>query len=279
VYPEKPIYDIPGFFKVKAKDLIENLKLQMSRFKNIQTVLKTQLTEIHQTQIDIISRTTTSTISSKYLIFANGDGTIEPNRPPFDSLAVLEKAKLVQYFMEDLEQFRNKRIAVLGGGDSALDWCLNLAPIAKTVYLIHRRDSLRAMDSSQAELKLCENVVPLLGQNIQNLIMLPSAVQINLASEQLVVDFVVPCYGTKANNNFISNKTIALDNNRRIIVNPATSLSSLDRVYAVGDASSYPDKNRLILCGFAEAANAVYHISRLENPARSIPYSTSLFSS
>lgn len=281
VYPEKSIYDIPGFFEIKAKDLIENLKKQMSRFPSIKTMFKTRVIEINKTKEWIKSLLNNGEIISKYIIFASGDGLMTPNKPNFANLEELENRGFIQYFMNDLNKFKNKTVAILGGGDSALDWCLTLEKIAKKIYLIHRRITLRAMQSTQEHVKKMENCKMLLGSEILSVKKEGEFLDLDIQSPdgskiKVEIDYIVPCYGMKSENNFVCNENIRLDLNNRIIVDPATSESNVPGIYGIGDASAYENKNRLIVCGFGEATNAIYHIAKKLDPTRSIPYSTSI---
>ncbi len=281
IYPEKPIYDIPGFFEIKGKDLIARLESQMNRFSYITTMLSTKLKDLNHTAEHFISTTTNGIIRAKNIILSTGMGRLIPNKPKLDNLSTLENAGFIKYFMDDLEKFKGKTVVILGGGDSAGDWCVNLSKIANKVYLIHRRAQLRTIKSIQREIDSQDNCNLILSAELKGITQQNEQVRvgytINNTNEAILADYVVPCYGMQTVQNFVNHIDISMDNQNRIKTNPTTAESSINGIYAVGDAASYENKNYLITCGFAEAANAVYHIARKLSPQAVIGYSTSIF--
>ncbi|OIS83321.1 ferredoxin--NADP(+) reductase, partial [Bacillus licheniformis] len=152
LYPEKYIYDVAGFPKIRAQELVDNLKEQMAKFD--QTVCLEQAVESVEKQADGIFKLVTNKEIhySKTVIITAGNGAFQPRKLELESAAQFENANL-HYFIDDLNQFAGKRVAVLGGGDSAVDWALMLEPIAKEVSIIHRRDKFRAHEHSVENLR------------------------------------------------------------------------------------------------------------------------------
>ena len=147
LYPEKYIYDVAGFPKVRAQELVDNLKEQMKKFDP--TVCLEQAVETVEKQADGIFKLVTNqeVHYSKTIIITAGNGAFQPRKLELDAAESFEGSNL-HYFINDLNQFAGRRVAVLGGGDSAVDWALMLEPIAKEVSIIHRRDKFRAHEHS-----------------------------------------------------------------------------------------------------------------------------------
>jgi thioredoxin reductase (NADPH) len=147
LYPEKPIYDIPACPEISAEDLIRNLERQIAQFKP-EFLLKQTVVSLKQEDNIFYSETSNGIkIKSKIVIIAAGAGSFIPNRPPLENLESYEN-KSVFYMVQNRNQFLGKKIAIAGGGDSAIDWAINLSDIAEKIYLIHRRDKFRAQDAS-----------------------------------------------------------------------------------------------------------------------------------
>lgn len=280
LYPEKPIFDIPGFPRIKAKDLIANLKEQMSRFE-IGVSLDSHVTDIIQTERGFMVTLNGEEVVAKSIILATGEGAFKPNRPNLENLSYFEHKGYVRYSMNDLNLFRDKVVTIGGGGDSAVDWCLTLSGIASHVYLIHRRPELRAMPSLQDELaRLPHKVTMIMSASIVDLKEVGEQVKLRYNKDgehSINTDYFIPCYGVQGDKSFLAQLNVDLDHNDKVKVDPSSGESSVPGIYAIGDASTYTNKRELIVCGFGEAANAAYHIRMRDKGDFVFEYSTSRF--
>ncbi len=273
LYPEKPIFDIPGYPKIGATELIERLAEQAEPFKPVYHLGQ---------RVDTLTRTgedwelglsSGAKIRARAVIIAAGGGAFGPNRPPLQRLAEFE-GKSVHYLVKRREDFRGKRVVIAGGGDSAVDWTLSLADVAARVMVVHRRDKFRAAPESVRQMKALvdagrvELVVPyqleaLEGANGQ----LSSVVVKTLdgATKSLEADSLLAFFGLAMNLGPIAQWGLNLENNH-INVDPATFATSAPGIFAIGDIAHYKGKLKLILTGFAEAAAAAHGIYPLLHP-------------
>lgn len=152
LYPEKYIYDVAGFPKVRAQELVDNLKQQMSKFEP--TVVLEEAVQTVEKQADGVFKITTNggTHFTKAIIITAGNGAFQPRRIELEEAAKYE-GKNLHYFIDDLNHFAGKKVVIFGGGDSAVDWALMLEPIAEKVTIVHRRDKFRAHEHSVENLK------------------------------------------------------------------------------------------------------------------------------
>ncbi len=285
LYPEKPIYDIPAHPRIEAQDLIRQLEVQAAPFKPVyhlgQQVVKVEKAAGGAWQVTTSAGTV---ISCKAIIIAAGCGAFGPNRPPLEGLEQYE-GKSIFYMVTQKESLRGKRVAIAGGGDSAVDWALLLADIAEHIYFIHRRPKFRAAPESVAQLEALaaegkvEMVVPyqlagLEGKGGQ----LSSVIVETLEGERKALDaqVLLPFFGLAMELGPIAEWGLNLNLNH-IAVEPSTCQTNLPGVYAVGDIATYPGKLKLILCGFSEAAMACHSAYPLvhEGKALHFEYSTS----
>lgn len=273
LYPEKPIYDIPGFPSVQAEDLIHNLEAQAAPFEP-EYHLGQQVQ--HVERIDDTWRIDTSKGNSFYakaIIIAAGAGAFGPNRPPLNDIQDYEDHS-VFYAVRNKERFRDARIVIGGGGDSAIDWVLSLEGIAKHITLVHRRDKFRAApemvakvkalaDEGKIELATPYQLKGLEGENGK----LSGVVIADLDGNQKVIeaDFLLPFYGLATDLGPLSGWGIDIIHNH-IAVDPRSCATSVDGIYAIGDIVSYEDKLKLILTGFAEAAQAAHAVYKRLKP-------------
>lgn len=284
LYPEKPIYDIPAFPEVKAADLIGHLEAQALPFEPV-FHLSQQVTEISGKANDFRIKTNKGTeIQAKAIIIAGGTGSFGPQRPPLDQLEEFE-GKSIFYAVRQKEIFRGKRVVIAGGGDSAVDWALSLADIAENVSVVHRRDKFRAAPANLDKLhKLAETgkldlVIPyqleaIDGTNGQ----LQHVTVSDLDGNQrvLAADFLLPFFGLSTSLGPLADWGLTIDHSH-IQVDQSTSATNVPGIYAVGDMATYPNKLKLILTGFAEAAQAAHAIRRQVRPDEVLhfEYSTS----
>ena len=274
LYPEKPIYDIPAWPKILAKDLIARLEEQAAPF-NPTYHLGQNVVKVLPTEDDrwLVETSAGVQIDAKAIIIAAGVGAFGPNRPPLDDIEAFED-KSVFYYVKDPQKFKDKKIVIAGGGDSAVDWALSLTPLAEKVYVVHRRDKFRAAPDSVNKMRALEEsgklemVVPyqldcLEGQDGQ----LTGVGVKTLSGEKrlLDADVLLPFFGLSMNLGPIAEWGLALDKNH-IEVSPIDNATSTKGIFAIGDVATYENKQKLILTGFAEAASAAHVMRSLVYP-------------
>jgi thioredoxin reductase (NADPH) len=279
LYPEKPIYDIPGHPAIDAAALIGKLEEQAAPFAPAYH-LDQQVESLQRTEDGFRLATTRGTvITAKAVIVAAGGGAFGPNRPPLDSIERFE-GKSVFYLVTRREAFRDQRIVIAGGGDSAVDWAISLAEVAARVMVVHRRAKFRAAPESAARLDALakagriDMVIPyqlagLEGDGGQLSAVLVADLDGN--PKRLEADVLLPFFGLSMNLGPIAEWGLALDHHH-IAVAPATCMSSVPGIFAIGDIATYPGKLKLILSGFAEAALAAHAIHPLIHPGEALHF-------
>lgn len=280
LYPEKPIYDIPGWPEITADGLIRKLAEQAQPFAP--TYHFGQKVEALEATTDGGFRLTTSAgtvILARAVIIAGGVGAFGPNRPPLESLAAYE-GKSVFYLVARREDFRGQRVVIAGGGDSAVDWALSLAEVADKIYVVHRRDKFRAAPESVQRLHTLagdgrlELVIPyqLAGlEGTDGALTGVAVTSLKGETRTLEADRLLPFFGLATNLGPIAEWDLALDNNR-ITADPATMESSHPGIFAIGDIAHYPGKLKLILTGFAEAAMAAHAAFARVHPGEALHF-------
>ncbi|GAB3818676.1 NAD(P)/FAD-dependent oxidoreductase [Pontibacter rugosus] len=261
IYPKKPIYDIPGFPEVLAGDLVKNLEQQIAPFHPTFT-LGERVEELEkQEDGSFIVRTVDGTeIACKVVVIAGGLGSFEPRKPAIENLEKYEGYG-VTYMVRDPEHFRDKRVILAGGGDSALDWAIYLADVCKEITLVHRGTTFRgAPESAEKVLKLAEEgkIQLILKSNITEVHgegeLKAVTVMVDNTTPHLVdVDYFIPLFGLVPKLGPLENWGLELEKNA-IKVNTEDYSTNIPGVYAIGDINTYPGKLKLILCGFHESA-------------------------
>ena len=262
LYPEKPIYDIPGVPYTSAQGLVDALLQQIKPF-NAQYQL-TEMVETVEKIGDPLFRVKTDqgkVFESKIVVIAAGGGSFQPKRPPIPGIEPYE-GKTVHYAVRKMETFRAKRILIVGGGDSALDWTLNLAPLASKLTLLHRRAEFRAApDSVNKMMALVKDgkIDLMLGQ-VTSLVGSDGAINKAIvkksdgAMADVECDVMLPFFGLTMKLGPVANWGFELKNNELIPVDTESFETSMPGVFAIGDINWYPGKLKLILSGFHEAA-------------------------
>lgn len=275
LYPKKPIFDIPGYPSVGAGELVDNLMDQIKQFQPGFTLSETavSLTKIDDDWFEVVTNKGT-VHRSRVVAIAGGLGTFEPRKPEFENLADYEE-KGIEYFVKDPELFRGKKIVIAGGGDSALDWSIFLADVAREVTLIHRRNEFRgALDS-------VEKVQALKNQGKINLITPAEVlgVQGNGHVENILVqkegetfemktDYFIPLFGLTPKLGELANWGLEIEKNAIVVNNALDYQTNIEGVYAIGDINTYPGKLKLILCGFHEATLMCQSAYQRLNPGK-----------
>lgn len=270
LYPQKNIYDVAGFFAVTGHELTKALNQQLTRF-NPKIALDTKVTALTPDDAGVTLTTTTGDYRARSVIIATGAGAFAPKPLAAEHDAALV-GKAIHYTVSDLNDFADQDVLVAGGGDSAIDWALALAPVAKSVGLIHRRDTFRALESSVAALKnsavtlhtpyIIQSVTAAGAAGIDvTLRPLQDATAATLHADRLLVN-----YGFASDNRQLRAWGLELSRGQ-VTVTPEYA-TNLPNVYAIGDAATYPGKQKLIATGFGEAPTAVNAIMAQLHPER-----------
>lgn len=282
LYPEKYIYDVAGFPKVRAQELVNNLKEQMDQFKP--AVALEQAVEKVEKQADGVFRLTTNSEVhySKTIIITAGNGAFKPRKIELENAEHFEQTNL-HYFVDDMNKFKGRKVLVCGGGDSAVDWSLMLEPIAEKVTLTHRRDKFRAhehsvenLHNSSVDIKTPYVPVEFIGDDRITQVVLENT----KGEEKTVVDVddVIVNFGFVSSLGPIKEWDLDLEKNA-IVVNSKQE-TNIPGIYAAGDVCTYDGKVKLIVAGFGEGPTAVNNAKAYIDPkARLQPmHSTSMFS-
>lgn len=268
LYPEKYIYDVAGFPKIRAQQLIDQLIEQAQRFQPT-ICLNEKVLEVNKVEerlFEVITQK--SRHLTKSIIITAGCGAFEPRKLQIPGVEKYE-GKNLHYFVTDLNQFQNQRVLIAGGGDSAVDWALMLEPIAQSVTVIHRRNQFRAhehsvekMMNSQVRVITPRQILSFTGdaQIQQVTIGDPKSGQ----QESLDVDAVIVSFGYVSSLGPI--QTWGLDIEKGAIVVNSRMETNISGIYAAGDIASYPGKVKLIAVGFGEAPTAVNHAKQYIDP-------------
>ncbi len=262
LYPEKPIYDIPGIPHTSAQGLVDALMQQIKPF-NPQFHLN-EMVELVEKIGDRLFRVKTDQgqeFECKVVVIAAGGGSFQPKRPPIPGIEPYE-GKSVFYAVRKMDAFRDKRVLIVGGGDSALDWTLNLAPIASHLTLLHRRSEFRASPDSVNKMMalvgegkidfVLGQVTSLVGDDGQ---IGKAIVKTNDGSNfEIACDALLPFFGLTMKLGPVANWGFELKNNELIPVDTESFETSVPGIFAIGDINWYPGKLKLILSGFHEGA-------------------------
>jgi thioredoxin reductase (NADPH) len=262
LYPEKPIYDIPAIPVTSAQGLVGALLEQIKPF-NPQFHLSEMVEKVEKIG-DPLFRVTTDqgkVFESKVVVIAAGGGSFQPKKPPIPGVEPYE-GKSLHYAVRKMDQFRDKRILIVGGGDSALDWTLNLAPISSHLTLVHRRNEFRAAPDSVNKMMalvgegkidlLLGQVTSLQGADGQ---ISKAIVKGNDGSvHELAIDALLPFFGLTMKLGPVANWGFELKNKEFIPVETSAFETSVPGIFAIGDINWYPGKLKLILSGFHEGA-------------------------
>ena len=272
IYPNKPIYDIPAYPEIMAGDLIHKLLDQIKPFDPGYTMGESAV-ELKKSDGEFIITTDKNTkIKGKVVAIAGGLGNFEPRKPNLENIDKYEENGLV-YKIINKDDFKDKNVIISGGGDSALDWTLELSKIAKKVTLIHRRNEFRGAVESVKQIQKLKD------KNIVDVITPAQLVAINgrdkvesidlKVNEEIVTietDFIIPLYGLIPKMNIFKNWGLNIEKNAISVNNALDYSTNIKGIYAIGDINHYPGKLKLILSGFHEAAVMCHSAYNYINP-------------
>ena len=279
IYPKKPIYDIPGYPSVLAGDLVEKLMEQIKPFNPGFTLGERaeSIEKMEDGRFKLVSNKGTVHIAPVIFI-AGGLGCFEPRKPPIGNISDFEE-KGVEYIIKDPEMYRDKRVVIAGGGDSALDWTIFLADVASEVFLVHRRTSFRgALDSVEKVQELAEQgkinliteaqVVGLDGNDRLKEVVIKHKSKEEMKKE---TDHFIPLFGLAPKLGPIADWGLDITKNA-IDVNLPDYSTNVPGIFAIGDINNYEGKLKLILCGFHEATLAVQSAFKIIYPDQKLSF-------
>lgn len=272
LYPEKYIYDVAGFPKVPAQELVDRLIEQMNQFDPT-IVLNESVLELEKQEDGIFKMTTNAGAHlTKTIIITAGNGAFNPRKLELPAAEKYE-GKNLHYFVDDMNKFAGKKVQVFGGGDSAVDWALMLEPIAEEVTLAHRRAKFRAHEHSVKQLenstvKVVTPYVPteFIGEDAIEQVVLQ---QVKGEETKVVeVDDVLVNYGFVSSLGPIKEWGLEIEKNS-IVVNSKME-TNIEGIYAAGDICTYEGKVKLIASGFGEAPTAVSNAKVYMDPSAKV---------
>ena len=279
IYPKKPIYDIPGYPEILAGDLVKNLMKQIEPFEPGFTL--GERVETVERMKDNSFRVTTSRgtkVQAPVIAIAGGLGCFEPRKPPISNINEFED-KGVEYIIKDPEFYRDKKVVIAGGGDSALDWTIFLADIVEELTLVHRRTQFRGALDSVEKVKMLSlegkikvltesQVVGLSGNSELGEVIIKHGKDGELKME---TDHFIPLFGLSPKLGPISDWGLNIEKNA-IEVKTLDFSTNVPGIFAIGDINTYPGKLKLILCGFHEATLMVQSAFKIVNPDKKISF-------
>ena len=283
LYPEKPIYDIPALPIVSGQELTDRLLLQIKPF-DPQFHYGERIDELHRRADGRFDLKTDGGLHfvTKVVVIAAGGGSFTPKRPPLAGIEAFEGTS-VHYAVRKMEQFRGQDVLIVGGGDSALDWTLNLQPLAKSLTLLHRRDDFRGAPHSVEQMralvaggKMQLRIGQVTGLHGDGTQLKTVAIKTAAGEETIPCSALLPFFGLTMKLGPIANWGINLDHNL-IPVDTERFATSEPGIFAVGDINTYPGKLKLILSGFHEAALMAVAAQKIVHPDKKVlfQYTTS----
>lgn len=279
LYPEKPIYDIPALPEVSGQELTDRLMQQAAPFDPVfhfgqMAVSLERMDNGHWRLITDMGEV----LQAPVIVIAAGGGSFMPKKPPLERLDEFEGIS-VFYAVREIEAFRGKNLVIAGGGDSALDWCLNLQPIAQSVTLVHRRDDFRAAPDSVRKMReLVANgdmrlaiggLATLEGDDgqLSGVTIVPKGED----ARQIACDTLLAFYGLTMKLGPIADFGLNLHENL-IPVDTEKFQTSEPGIFSIGDINYYPGKLKLILSGFHEAALMAQEAFRIVHPDKKLRF-------
>ena len=279
LYPDKPIYDIPGVANQTGREHIDALLAQIKPF-NYKVNLNTRVESIKKEKDKWIVKTNNDlSFLTKNIFIAAGAGSFESRRPPVENPdKFLENG--IEYAVRDIKKYKDKEIAIFGGGDSALDWSVELAKTAKKVYLVHRRDEFRGAKHTESQMRelvksgKIELKIPYVIKSINGDEKFNGVDLMHFESkeiESINCDEALFFFGLNKQLGPILDWEVELEE-KKILVNTENFQTNKEGIFAVGDINTYPGKLDLILCGFHETTLAVQEAFKRIHPGERVPF-------
>ena len=279
LYPDKPIYDIPGVANQTGREHIEALLAQIKPF-NYKVNLNTRVESIKKEKDEWIVKTNNDlSFLTKNIFIAAGAGSFESRRPPVENPDKF-LGNGIEYAVRDIKKYKDKEIAIFGGGDSALDWSVELAKTAKKVYLVHRRDEFRGAKHTESQMRelvksgKIELKIPYVIKSINGDEKFNGVDLMHFESkevESINCDEALFFFGLNKQLGPILDWEVELEE-KKILVNTENFQTNKEGIFAVGDINTYPGKLDLILCGFHETTLAVQEAFKRIHPGERVPF-------
>ena len=279
LYPDKPIYDIPGVANQTGREHIEALLAQIKPF-NYKVNLNTRVESIKKEKDKWIVKTNNDlSFLTKNIFIAAGAGSFESRRPPVENPDKF-LGNGIEYAVRDIKKYKDKEIAIFGGGDSALDWSVELAKTAKKVYLVHRRDEFRGAKHTESQMRelvksgKIELKIPYVIKSINGDEKFNGVDLMHFESkeiESINCDEALFFFGLNKQLGPILDWEVELEE-KKILVNTENFQTNKEGIFAVGDINTYPGKLDLILCGFHETTLAVQEAFKRIRPGERVPF-------
>ena len=277
LYPEKPIYDIPGWPIISGQGLVDKLMEQIRPF-GAEFHFGEMVSELERTETGFRVRTdANTTIACKVVVVAAGGGSFQPKRPPIPGIEAYE-GRSVFYSVRRMEDFRDHDLLVVGGGDSALDWTLNLQPIAKSLTLVHRRPEFRAAPDSVNKMFALKEQGALAFEQGQVTALKGAGGALEAAvvkgphgDREIPATRLLPFFGLTMKLGPVAQWGLNL-HEELIAVDTEKFQSSEPGIFAIGDINRYPGKLKLILSGFHEAALMSQAAKRIVHPNQRVVF-------
>lgn len=279
IYPKKPIYDIPAYPEILAGDLTEKLLEQGKQFEPGFTLGERAETIEKQDDGTFIVTTNKGTKHQAPVVaIAGGLGSFEPRKPQIDNIEHFED-KGVEYMIKDPEIYRDKKVIIAGGGDSALDWSIYLTDVAKEVTLVHRRNEFRGHLDSVRKVQELKNqgkinlitpaeVVDILGDDHVTGVVIEHKTNDGKQRFEKECDHFIPLFGLSPKLGPIANWGLEIEKNAIKVNNALDYQTNIPGIFAIGDVNTYPGKLKLILCGFHEATLMCQAAYQIINPGK-----------
>lgn len=265
LYPEKEMINVPGFSRIKAIDFTKKLKYQLREFP-INVLLNNTVENIEEVEGIFKIKTDKSISFAKTVIIATGIGPFEPKKLPFPVDPKIEN-NYVSYYVKNPRDYQGLNVAIAGGGDGAIDNALQLLNYGKNITVIHRRDKFRALESNMKKIEsssvrlLVPYVISTLNEENGKLKIELEKIRDSETKKTIMVDQLIISYGFKTNNRL--QQTWNLELVRNLIKVDRKMQTNIPGIYAIGDASTYPYKQKILANGFGEVPIAVN--SAIEN--------------